>query len=491
MSKLRSNMIYQSVYEVLAVCIPLITSPYLSRVLGAEGLGIYSYNHSIISYFMLISLLGVVSYGMRTIAKSRGKEEISKNFWSIYSFQLITSGISIGLYVAFILFFVKDDIGKIVSWIHIFYLIGECVNINWLFFGLEKYKLTVLRNIAIKVLTVASIFIFVREKSDVIAYVFILAFCNFLSNAVLLLKLKSCVKKVKISWSDVKEHIKPNILLFIPVLSASVYHVMDKTMLGMLSNATESGYYYNADKLLNIPLVVVVGCGNVFMSRVSSLMKDNDEAGIQKTQNESVFFGMWLISAIAFGISAVSKEFVPWFFGKGYEPCISLIKYFAAIVVIKTLAAHTRSAFLIPEGKDKAYAKAVTYGALINLVINYVFIAKLNMGALGATLATLLAEFVVLMFQLLSMGRTKSRRFCIKGIFMSGIYLVIGFVMLLVINLVPINISGIFVKLVIKIALGGIVYLALCAVLWKFKPSLMPDMVGETVTSFKKKLLRK
>lgn len=491
MSKLRSNMIYQSIYEVLAVCIPLVTSPYLSRVLGAEGLGIYSYNHSIISYFMLISLLGVVSYGMRTIAKSRGIEEISKNFWSIYSFQLITSVISLALYSMFVVFFVKDEIGKIVSWIHILYLIGECVNINWLFFGLEKYKLTVLRNIAIKVLTVASIFVFVREKEDVIAYIFILAFCNFLSNAVLLFKLKGLVKRVKISWSDVKKHIRPNILLFIPVLSASVYHIMDKTMLGMLADVSESGYYYNADKLLNIPLVVVVGCSNVFMSRVSSLMKDNDQKGIQKTQNESVFFGMWLISAIAFGISAVSKEFVPWFFGKGYEPCISLIKYFAAIVVIKTLAAHTRSAFLIPEGNDKAYAKAVTYGVFINLIINYVFIAKLNMGALGATLATLLAEFVVLVLQLCSMGNSNSRKFCIKGIFMSAVYLVTGFVMLLVINIVPINISGIFAKLVIKIAIGGIVYLALCTILWKIKPELMPDMVGETVASFRRKLFKK
>ena len=189
MAKLRNNMAYQSVYHILAVCIPLLTSPYLSRVLGAEGLGIYSYNYSIVSYFMLFALLGVSNYGMRAISQSKNEEEVSKNFFSIYAFQIISSVASLLLYIVFIELFIKDELEILVSYIHIFYLAAECININWFFFGLEKYKSIVLRNIVIKILTVASIFAFVRKPGDVVIYVLILSLSVFVSNLIIWINL--------------------------------------------------------------------------------------------------------------------------------------------------------------------------------------------------------------------------------------------------------------------------------------------------------------
>ncbi len=482
MSSLKSNLTYQSIYQFLSVCIPLVTSPYLSRVLGAEGLGIYSYNYSIVSYFMLFALLGVNSYGMRSVAQSTGKEEISKRFFSIYYFQLISSAVSLIAYIVFISIFVKDKISLTVSYIHILYLIGECININWLFFGLEKYKTTVIRNVIIKVLTVISIFVFVRKKSDVINYISILAICNVLSNIIILFKVKECVTFVKVSLKDIKKHIKPNLLLFVPVLAASIYHVMDKTMLGMFSTNAQSGYYYNADKLLNIPLTVIVGCSNVFMSRISSLVHQKNDVELQKTRNDSIYFGMCVVSAIAFGVFAVSREFVPWFFGAGYEPCISLIKYFSLIVVIKTIAMHTRSAFLIPEGSDKSYAKAITSGGAINFVVNYVLIAMLSLGALGATLATLISEIIVAILQIVFMNNSESRKRCIVGILKGTVYLGIGLVMLVIVEVVFSFVSmPLFFKLITKSIVGGAIYLILCLVLWIFRPDYMPEMFREII----------
>ncbi len=489
MSKLKSNLTYQSIYQFLSVCIPLVTSPYLSRVLGAEGLGIYSYNYSIVSYFMLFALLGVTSYGMRTIAQSTGKEEVSQKFFSIYYFQLISSGISLVAYILFINIFIKDKIALTVSYIHIFYLIGECVNINWLFFGLERYKTTVIRNVIIKVLTVASIFIFIHEKEDVLLYVAILAIGNMLSNILLLFKVRECVDFVKVSFSDIKHHIKPNLLLFVPVLAASIYHVMDKTMLGAFSSNAESGYYYNADKLLNIPLTVIMGCSNVFMSRISVLVHENNVEETNRIQNDSIYFGMCVVSAIAFGVCSVSQEFVPWFFGTGYEPCISLIKYFSVIVVVKTISMHTRSAFLIPEGNDKSYAKSITIGGLINFVINYILIAKLSLGALGATVATLISEVIVVVLQIIYMKNTTSRRKCMVGIVKSFIYLGIGLGMMLIIKALP-NSHGLslFTKIILKVFIGAIAYLVLCIALWKVSPKYMPNMLRETLNQVKEKL---
>lgn len=490
MAKLRSNMIYQTVYNVLAVCVPLVTSPYLSRVLGAEGLGIYSYNYSIVSYFMLFALLGVTTYGMRTVSQSKDKTERSKNFFSIYAFQLISSFASLVVYLLFVIIFIKDDISRTVSYIHVLYLVAECININWFFFGLEKYKSIVIRNIIIKLITVASIFAFVRKSEDIAVYVFILAFCNVLSNLVIWLQLRPCIERVKITWADIKMHIKPNLLLFIPALAASVYHIMDKTMLGMFSDNANSGYYYNADKLLNIPLVVVTGCSSVFMTRTCTLYKDNDMENAKKTQNESVFFGMCVICAVAFGICAVAAEFVPWFFGAGYEPCITLVKYFAIIVICKTLSTHTRSVFLIPEKNDRSYANAILIGALINLVASYILIAYLKLGALGATLAILIAEFTVVITQIMMMKNKESKAFCIKGIGYSMLYVLAGAVMMLVVQIVPLNIASLTLKMLVKIAIGACVYVLECIILWRVKPSLMPDMIGETIQQIKNKLLK-
>lgn len=481
MSKLRSNMIYQAIYHVLAVCIPLVTSPYLSRVLKAEGLGIYSYNYSIVSYFILFALLGVSTYGMRAISQSKDKQEASRNFFGIYAFQLISSLVSLLAYVIFVIVFVKDDVARIVSWVQILYILGEVFNINWFFFGLEKYRSIVLRNIVIKLLTFISIFVFVKDEGDVVVYVLILALAHALSNIVIWINVRGNIVWTRIGWSDVAKHIKPNIVLFIPALAASVYHIMDKTMLGLLSDDTNSGYYYNADKLLNIPLTLVAGCSSVFMTRTCTLVKDNDTEGIRKTQNESIYFGMCAISAIAFGVCAVAGEFVPWYFGKEFEPCITLVKYFAVIVIMKTISTHTRSVFLIPESNDKSYAKAIVCGALINLVANFVLMYCFGLGALGATIGTLIAEVVVVIMQILFMKNASSMKACVKGILFSSIYLVLGALMLLVVEIIPINIQSLTVTLMLKILIGASVYMAECIVLWLIRPSLMPDMVKETV----------
>ena len=152
MSTLKKNLTYQTIYQIFAVCIPLVTSPYLSRRLGADGLGIYSYNYSIVHYFMLFALLGVGQYGMRTIAqgKGEGRENVSKLFWSIYSFQFFTGILSTLVYT--VLCFTIPTENRIVLFANMFYMAGELINISWLFFGLEKYRTTVLRNLLIKVL---------------------------------------------------------------------------------------------------------------------------------------------------------------------------------------------------------------------------------------------------------------------------------------------------------------------------------------------------
>lgn len=184
MSTLKKNLGYQTVYQILNTALPLITSPYLARVLGATKLGVFSYTQSIAGYFVLLAALGTVNYGTRTIAAIKSnKTEMSKAFFEIYSFQILTSLLSILVYVAYIVLVCKENI--LVALLQGFLIVGSLIDINWLFFGVENFKVTVTRNMVIRVTTVVLILLLVKSPNDLWIYTLIMSAGTVLSNAVL------------------------------------------------------------------------------------------------------------------------------------------------------------------------------------------------------------------------------------------------------------------------------------------------------------------
>lgn len=480
MSSLKKNLTYQSIYQILSVLIPLVTSPYLSRILGAEGLGIYSFNYSIVHYYMLFALLGISTYGMRAIAQSNTKEDVSRCFINIYCIQIISSLVSLLAYL--LLCFTVDTPNRNVLFANTFYLFGELLNISWLYFGLEEYKPVVRRNIIIKFLTVVSIFVFIRKSSDLIKYILILSVGQLLSNIILWISVKKYISFIHPSFSDIKKHIRPTLILFVPVIASSVYHIIDKTMIGVLSDDQNSGYYYNADKLLNIPLTVLVGCSNVFLTRISSLINANRKDEIQNVQNDSIRIGMFFISAVSFGAILIGKDFVPWFFGQGFDPCVDLIKVFAIIVIFKTISIHVRSTFLIPYKQDKVYAIAVSFGAVIDIVANYILIKIYSMGAMGAALGTLIAEATVCVLQIVLLKKENGKKDCARNIVINQVYVILGCVMLLAVSIIRSFISfNNIINIAISVLIGAIVYLTECLVLWRILPSFKPLLITEII----------
>ena len=174
MSNPKNNFIYNVVYQILILIIPLITSPYLARVIGVDGVGTYSYTYSIVHYFMLFTLLGLNNYGNRAIAKVRDdKEKLSKTFWSIYIFQVIMGLSMLALYVLYVL--VSNTSYKTLAIIEILFIISAILDINWLFFGMEEFKKTITRNTIVKILNVVLIFLLVKNSNDLWKYTLIMA----------------------------------------------------------------------------------------------------------------------------------------------------------------------------------------------------------------------------------------------------------------------------------------------------------------------------
>lgn len=452
-SSIKKNLGLQTLFQILNTCLPLITAPYLSRVLGASSLGVYSFTSSVVLYFTLFAMLGTVNYGTRTIATAKNNKDIrSKCFWSIFYFQIFVTCLCFVLYVLYMLFVCQDN--YLIAWLQGISIICCFFDINWLFFGVENFKITVTRSIFIKIISVALILIMVKKTNDLWIYTLIMAMSTFMSQLVLWFYLPQYVSFCKVTFNDIYENIKPNIVLFIPLLAMSVYHIMDKTMLGLLSSYAQTGFYYNSDKLINIPLCVINGVGTVMLPRMSALFTSNN-----KDEAKNVFKisleGIGLISiAMAFGIAAIANEFIPFFFGEGYEACILLTIVLSPVLIIKGFTNTIRTQYLVPLKMERYYINSVLSGAITNLILNMLLIPKL--GAMGAVLGTLFAELVACIVQF----RIIRNELDLRDFFINCfIYLCMGLVMFILIRLIS-NIQICLIgKIIIEILLGGVMFI--------------------------------
>ena len=452
MHSLKKNFIYNSIYQLLILIIPLITAPYLSRVVGAEGVGTYSYTYSIVYYFMLLTLLGVNNYGNRSIAKIRdNKQELSKTFWSIYLFQFIMGILMISAYLIYLIFFEREY--KNIAIIQIFFIFSAMLDINWLFFGLEEFKKTIMRNLFVKVGTVILIFTFVKESQDLWKYTLIMSGMTVLSQLILWNFVRKKICFVKISWKDIIKHIKPNIILFVPVIAVSIYKMMDKVMLGILSTVTEVGYFENAEKIINIPMALISALGTVMLPRISHILSKGDTNKVSEYIEKSIIFVMFLSFAMSFGLISIGYNFAPFYFGNEFQKTGVLIMLLSITIPFISFANVLRTQYLIPGEKDKIYIKSVIIGAIINITMNCILIPICQ--SFGACIATIAAEFFVMFYQSYAVRKNLKIGVYIKK---SVPFFIKSFIMLIVIyplNFIDINV---LLRLLIQILLGCIIY---------------------------------
>ena len=455
---LKQNVIYQTFYQVLMVISPLITSPYISRVLGATNIGIYNYCYSIAYYFGIFALLGIANYGNRSIARVAKDDKVkrSKVFWEIATMQLITSTIVIISYVTYIQLFVHEY--TVYYFIELLYVLSVALDISWFFFGIEEFKTTTIRSSIIKILTIILIVTTVRSKDNLDIYTIIMAGGSLLSSFLLWPLLRNRIVIVKIRLSNIKKHVLPNIVLFIPVISLALFHYMDKVMLGSFSTMEELGYYSNADKVVNIPLGIIGGLGTVMMPRISSLATSFDWKSINKLINISILYSMWAGSAMCFGIIGIVRDFVPFFFGPGYDKCADILILFAPAVLIKAWSNIFRMQYLIPLGMDKQFNISVIAAAAINIIFNRIFMPSL--GSVGAVIGTIIAETVVaVLYTIFSRKNINIKKSCLSSI----VFFIIGIIMLIYIRFIGwlIPDCNIIVRLFIEIINGALIYIVI------------------------------
>ena len=389
------NFLLNIVYQGLTLVFPLVTVPYISRSLGVEGIGVYSYTYSIAYMFMLVGMLGINNYGNRSIARVRDdRGELSRTFCSIYAFQLIINLAAVVAYCAYIL--VLQPQYGIIDWIQLIYVVSICFDVNWFFFGLEKFKLTIVRNLMIKVASLVFILLLVRSESDLWLYTLIMAGSTFASQLYLFILLPRYVCLVMPRPREVLSHGKEVLVLFVPVLAFSIYRVMDKTMIGAMASVEELGYFENAEKIINIPVAVISALGTVMLPRMSYILAD-PKADYKKTIRESMQLALMLSTAMAAGLIVISGDAAEVLFGPGFEKSGVTISLLAVTVVASAWSNVVRTQYLIPRGLDSVYVGSTIGAAVLNLAINIFAIPR--WGAYGACVGTIAAECFIVIFQ--------------------------------------------------------------------------------------------
>lgn len=469
MKSLRKNFLYSAAYQLLLILLPLIRIPHVSRALGADGLGIYSYTYTVAGYFVLAAMLGVKNYGSRSVAAVReDRPRLSSLFWQIYGLQLCCALAAAAAYGACVL------LGQ-PSWPRIarlqgLYVFSAALDISWLYAGLEEFRLTVLRSAAVRLACLGGVLLLVRTEADLWKYTLLLALEALASQACLWPSLRRFVDWRRPSARQLLSHLRPELTLFVPVAAVSLYKMMDKVMLGRMSTAAQVGYYEAAEKILSLPLGLITALGTVMLPRMSHLAAAGRTAQSRQYISGSMRFAVFLSCGLCFGAAGVAPELVPVFLGEAYAPCVLLLQVLAPTVLFIAWANVIRTQYLLPNRLDQSYLLSVALGALVNLGTNALLIPRLE--GLGAAVGTLCAEGAVCLCQSWMVRRELEIGRCLKT---TAPLLPAGAVMWLLVR----QIRRLFARpclaaLGLEIAAGAAFYL-LAAALWLRKPAPRPE----------------
>ena len=363
----RKNYIYNLIYQVMTLITPFITTPYISRVLGADGTGVQSYTNSVVQYFAILAALGTASYGQREIARHRDEIKIrSRLFWEIEVLCMATTAACLIIWL-FVIGFAREYRPYYV--VLTMTLLAVAFDISWFFGGLEQYSLIVLRNTAVKLVGIAMLFLFIREKEDLLLYVALTAATGLLGNISMWGYLKGQVEKPVLKELRPLRHLKETLVYFIPTIATSVYTILDKTMLGWFSgeNKSQNGYYEYATGFVNMAKILIMSFNAVMSARMSYLFGTGRMEEIHKRFQDSLDFVLLMAMPIMLGLAGIAAQFIPWFLGNGYLPVTFLMYVCSPLVLVVGLSDCIGSQILTPGGKRAQSGKVIVAGAMVNV----------------------------------------------------------------------------------------------------------------------------
>ena len=392
---IKKNFMYNILYQMVSALVPIILTPYIARVLTANGVGINSYVTANVTYFQLFSFLGIAGYGQREIAIARNdKQQVSRIFWELQVFHFLCGAIVLIVYFAFVGIVPSEDI-RVYYILNSIIIVASILDISWLYQGFECFQSIAKKNVIAKGSIVFFSILLVKSEVDLWKYIVINALGLLFSSVFLWREIYQYVLPLSQTKDlHIFRHTRPVLVFFIPTIAASVYSILDKSVINIVTHSNlENGYYENAYKILTILNVAVQNLSTVMAPRMSSIYGSGDDRKMKQYLNSALDGMLFLAMPLAFGMASIVPNFVPFFLGDGWGPVVPLLYVFMPLVVVLGFSVYLDGMYLVPSGRRLESAKIICIGAVLNLVLNFVMVTY--RGALGAAIATLITESVI------------------------------------------------------------------------------------------------
>lgn len=407
---LKKNLLYNFLFSISQILFPVISIPYISRVLDPSGIGKVSFIDSFAYYFVVIAEFGIVTYAIREIARIRkDRLALNKLVSELLFLHLITSAIAV---VGFIVmtFLLYSRIGDI----HLFlfslsFLIVNSFACEWYFWGTEKFKFIAIRSIIIRALGLVSIFILVRAPEDYFVYYGIITGSAIIT---ILWNFSQMYKEVTINFKNInwKKHLPYTLVTYQISLIYSVTVLLDNVFLGLLSTTAAVAYYAFAVKVVRISSAVITDTFLVFYPTTVSYLQDNNEAELQRVILTSSQIIMLTTLPLGAGIFLLSETLTAVYFGDAFMPVSTNLQILSLYPFLKSFSLFINKQMLMPHNLEKQVLKSLTIGGIIFIIatlpLSYFYADR------GASFALILSEAVVLSFNLFY-ARSILKRFAV------------------------------------------------------------------------------
>ena len=389
----KKNFALSTAYQILILIVPFVTTPYVSRVLGANGVGIYSFTNSIATYFTMFAALGTMSYGAREISRARNDSVLlSRLFWEIEALVVASTLCCLIIWMMWVLLAPEYNVIYLILSMT---LMGVVVDVSWFFTGLEQFKYIVIRNSIVKIIGVIMLFVFICEKSDLTLYIFLMTIINLVGALSMWMYIPKMVDRIDWHTIELKKHFKETLVYFIPTIATSIYTILNKVLLGFMGgDIRENGYYEQATRIVAVGQTLTFAALNSVMgARIAYLFAEQRIDEIHQRIDKSLHYILLVGLAMTMGLIAIAPRFVPWFMGPGFEPTIILIQLLSPIILVIGVSNCLGAQYYNPAGLRKQSAQYIIVGATVNLIINLILIPPY--GAVGAIIGSLMAELTI------------------------------------------------------------------------------------------------
>lgn len=456
LASIKGNIVLNVVNTVTGILFPVVTFPYAARVLLPEGIGAINFLNSIIGYIVLLTSLGIPLYAVKEVAKYRDNK-VERNKITIEIIILNVALCILGYVVVWILAKYVPQIHKQASLFYILSLtiVFTAIGVNWFYQGIEDFKFITIRAIAIRTIAAISLFIFVKNSSDLFVYGIITVGTTVGNNFINFIHLHKHINiaSIKIKYLNIGRHIKPTFATFILNLITSIYIHLNLIMLGFMTDDDQVGFFTAGTRITYIGITLISSIGTVLLPRCSHLLKVGDSVGFSNVINKSLSLTLALSFPMSIGLMILAYPITLVFCGAEFMSSIPVLRLNAPVVIFISLTNLIGIQILYPMDKVKIVILSVSGGAIINLLLNFVLIPAY--GATGAAISTLIAEFTVFMIQIIY-GRSYLP-FKIKSI-IRPVYIVSSVIMSLVVYYSTLLFDTDWIKVFAGILIGIAIY---------------------------------